>query len=80
LTLALGGLNYQIEHHLFPTMPMAKLRRCQPMVRAYCSAHGLDYCETTLIGSYMAGLRHLGGVSRAVHDGDRSGPGSPCAR
>ncbi len=48
----MGGLNYQIEHHLFPTMPMANLRRCQGMVRAYCSAHGIDYCETSLVRSY----------------------------
>jgi fatty acid desaturase len=59
LDVAMGGLNYQIEHHLFPTMPMSNLRRCQPMVRAYCSAHGIDYCETTLARSYAASLRHL---------------------
>ena len=35
---ALGGLNYQIEHHLFPKMPRPNLRRAQPLVRAYCSA------------------------------------------
>ena len=32
--IALGGLNYQIEHHLFPNMPRANLRRAQPIVRA----------------------------------------------
>ena len=77
LALALGGLNYQIEHHLFPTMPMANLRKCRPMVRAYCSSHGLDYCETSLVGSYIAGLRHLGRVSRTRCDNDRSGLGTP---
>ena len=30
---ALGGLNYQIEHHLFPSMPRANLRRAQPVVQ-----------------------------------------------
>ena len=68
LTLALGGLNYQIEHHLFPTMPMANLRRCRPIVRAYCLAHDIDYCETTLSGSYLAALRHLSRTSRLVRD------------
>ena len=33
LTAALGGLNYQIEHHLFPCMPSRNLRRCQPLVQ-----------------------------------------------
>ena len=32
---ALGGLNYQIEHHLFPSMPRSNLRRAQPIVRDY---------------------------------------------
>ena len=66
LDLAMGGLNYQIEHHLFPNMPMANLRRCQPMVRAYCSAHGIDYCESSLAGSYLATLRHLRSAGRLV--------------
>ena len=64
LDVAMGGLNYQIEHHLFPTMPMANLRRCQGMVKAYCSAHGIDYCETSLVRSYAASLRHLRAVGR----------------
>ena len=33
---ALGGLNYQIEHHLFPSMPRPNLRRAQPIVREFC--------------------------------------------
>ncbi len=68
LTLALGGLNYQIEHHLFPTMPMANLRRCRPIVRNYCLAHDIDYCETTLSGSYLAALKHLSRTSRLIRD------------
>ncbi len=57
--LALGGLNYQIEHHLFPNMPRAALRRAQPIVRAYCAGLGVSYCETSLVGSYRAVLTHL---------------------
>ena len=34
---ALGGLNYQIEHHLFPSMPRPNLRRAQPLVAAFCA-------------------------------------------
>jgi fatty acid desaturase len=34
--LALGGLNYQIEHHLFPSMPRPNLRRSQALVAAFC--------------------------------------------
>jgi fatty acid desaturase len=49
--LLLGGLNYQIEHHLFPNMPRASLRRARPVVRAYCAELRIPYCETSLIGS-----------------------------
>ena len=36
----LGGLNYQIEHHLFPSMPRPHLRLAQPLVRAHCRVAG----------------------------------------
>lgn len=55
----LGGLNYQIEHHLFPSMPRTHLRRAQPIVRAYCAAQQVPYFETGLLSSYAIALRHL---------------------
>ncbi|GIW06960.1 MAG: delta fatty acid desaturase [Dehalococcoidia bacterium] len=48
-----GGLNYQVEHHLFPTMPRINFRRARTIVRAYCRAHGLPYDETGLVQSYI---------------------------
>ena len=60
--LALGGLNYQIEHHLFPSMPRPSLRRSQPLIREFCQQHGLAYCQTSLIGSYAQALRYLHAV------------------
>jgi fatty acid desaturase len=48
----LGGLNYQIEHHLFPNMPRANLRRAQVIVRAFCGARGLPYEELSVLGAY----------------------------
>jgi fatty acid desaturase len=58
----LGGLNYQIEHHLFPNMPRPNLRRAQPLIRAFCQQHGLPYTEARLVGSYAQALRHLHAV------------------
>jgi fatty acid desaturase len=55
----LGGLNYQIEHHLFPNMPRPNLRRAQPLIRAFCEQHRLDYTEASLFGSYAEAVRHL---------------------
>ncbi|MBV2366007.1 fatty acid desaturase family protein [Streptomonospora nanhaiensis] len=55
----LGGLNYQVEHHLFPSMPRSALPRVQPLVRAFCARHGIAYHETGLLDSYAQVLRHL---------------------
>ncbi|MER6946678.1 acyl-CoA desaturase [Nonomuraea sp. NPDC000554] len=57
--VALGQLNYQIEHHLFPNMPAPNLRRAQPIVRQYCADLGVSYLETGLLSSYGQALRHL---------------------
>jgi len=62
---ALGGLNYQIEHHLFPSMPRANLRHAQRVVRRFCATHQVSYLETSLIASYAQGLRHLDAVGRS---------------
>ncbi|WIV57830.1 fatty acid desaturase family protein [Amycolatopsis nalaikhensis] len=59
----LGGLNHQIEHHLFPSMPRANLRRAQPLVRAFCAEHGIDYAQCGLLKTYYYVLQHLHEVS-----------------
>ena len=58
-TFMLGGLNYQIEHHLFPAMPTPNLRKAQPIVQAYCEEVGVSYAQTGLIASYREALQHL---------------------
>jgi fatty acid desaturase len=57
--VAFGGLNFQIEHHLFPSMPSANLRRCRPLVRRFCAEHSIAYTETDLLESYLIVLRYL---------------------
>jgi fatty acid desaturase len=71
--LALGGLNYQIEHHLFPSMPRPSLRRSQPRpaLPARCRHGG-------------AGLAHLPGAGhqrahRTAHQARLLRPRSPAA-
>jgi fatty acid desaturase len=59
MNTALGGLNYQIEHHLFPAMPSPNLRKAQPIVRQYCAEVGVSYEQTGLIESYRQALRFL---------------------
>ncbi|MDQ6875579.1 MAG: acyl-CoA desaturase [Actinomycetota bacterium] len=62
----LGGLNYQIEHHLFPSMPSPSLARCQPLVQAFCREHGLPYREVGPFRSYALVLRYLHQVGASV--------------
>jgi fatty acid desaturase len=64
--VALGGLNYQIEHHLFPNMPRANLRHARPIIQRFCRDNGLPYSETNLLGSYALVLRHLHAVGRGA--------------
>lgn len=58
-----GGLNYQIEHHLFPTMSRNRLREAREIVRPYCAAHGVPYAETSALRSYWEITRFLWSVS-----------------
>ena len=66
LDAALGGLNYQIEHHLFPNMPRSSLRRAQPIVRGFCESRGVTYTEVPALASYAIGLRHLHAVGAGL--------------
>jgi fatty acid desaturase len=61
---ALGGLNYQIEHHLFPSMPRPNLRHSQLRIRQFCAEHDVAYLETGLLQSYGQVFRHLRDAGR----------------
>jgi fatty acid desaturase len=63
---ALGGLNYQIEHHLFPSMPRPNLRHSQALIETFCRQHEVSYCQSSLVGSYVQAVRHLNAVGRAI--------------
>ena len=58
-----GGLNYQIEHHLFPSMPRNKLREAQPIVRAFCEERSVSYAECGAFRSNVEILQYLHRVS-----------------
>ena len=57
--VVMGGLNHQIEHHLFPSMPTPNLRRARPIVRGFCAEIGVPYHETGLVRSWAESLRQL---------------------
>ena len=54
-----GGLNCQIEHHLFPNMPRNNLRKAQAIVKEFCKKHGISYHETSVLGSQKEIIGHL---------------------
>ncbi|MBX9243677.1 acyl-CoA desaturase [Actinotalea ferrariae] len=64
----MGGLNYQVEHHLFPSMPRPHLRRVQPIVREFCASRGIRYTETSLAQSYGIVIAYLNRVGLAARD------------
>ena len=65
-TFILGGLNYQIEHHLFPSMPRPNLRRVQGLVRDFCAATDLGYSEESFVDSFRLIVHHLSDAGAAA--------------
>ncbi len=83
-TTLLGGLNYQVEHHLFPpSMPRIHLAKARKLVRAKCAQLDVPYTEVSLGRSYATVIEYLNEVGRAAAIGSRqrcrrrSGPSEP---
>lgn len=68
LDWAMGGLNYQIEHHIFPRMPSANLPKVQPLVKQFCIERGISYTETGLFEAYGIVIRYLNRVGLGHSD------------
>jgi fatty acid desaturase len=43
-----GWLNYQVEHHLFPNLPLSQYQKMQPLVKEVCKKHGLEYRQESV--------------------------------
>jgi fatty acid desaturase len=67
-TILMGGLNYQIEHHLFPSMPRPHLSAARTLVREHCRKLDIPYTEATLLSSYGIVIRYLNQVGLAARD------------
>jgi fatty acid desaturase len=68
MNMFMGGLNHQIEHHLFPSMPRPHLARARLIVREHCATLGLPYTETSLVRSYAIVVGYLNRVGLAARD------------
>jgi fatty acid desaturase len=58
----MGGLNHQVEHHLFPNMPRPNLKRARLIAKKYCEDKNITYTEATLPQSYAIVIRYLNRV------------------
>lgn len=58
----MGGLNFQVEHHLFPSMARPHLRAAHKIVLQYCEEQGVPFVETGLFESYLIIIKHLNKV------------------
>lgn len=58
-----GGLNWQIEHHLFPSMPRNNLRRAAKIVRPYCDELGIHYHVNGFFEAWRESERTLSQVA-----------------
>jgi fatty acid desaturase len=67
MNIFMGGLNYQVEHHLFPSMPRPHLKRASEMVREYCAARDIKYTQTGLFEAYGIVVDYLNRVGLAAN-------------
>jgi len=58
----MGGLNYQVEHHLFPSMPRPNLKAAHKLVEDFCREHGVPLTEMGLFASYRVVIEYLNKV------------------
>lgn len=61
-----GGLNRQIEHHLFPALPRHNLTKVSPYVKAMCQKHGLVYEDVSLLSGSLRVFDRLAKVAAAA--------------
>lgn len=68
MDVLMGGLNLQIEHHLFPSMPRPHLAAARRLVRQHSIDNNVPYTETSLIQSYAIVIRYLNRVGLGARD------------
>lgn len=61
-----GGLNYQIEHHLFPGMPRINLGKARQITKKFLEERGIPYYETGAVRSYQEILSYMHAVGKSL--------------
>lgn len=68
MTILMGGLNFQVEHHLFPSMPRPHLFQAREIVKEHCERESIPYTETSLVQSYRIVVGYLNRVGLQARD------------
>lgn len=58
-----GGLQYQVDHHLFPMVPRHNLKKVHALVESFCKEHNVHYHEANMFVGTVEVLQHLAEVS-----------------
>ena len=68
MTIFMGGLDLQTEHHLFPSMPRPHLVKVRPIVEEYCATHKIPYTQTSLLEAHKQVIAYMNKVGLAAPD------------
>jgi len=63
-----GWLNYQIEHHLWPSLPMSQYQKLQPQVKALCKKHGIEYKQDSVFKRLIKAVNVMTGKTSMPWD------------
>lgn len=61
-----GGLEFQIEHHLFPQLPRHNLEKVKPLVKEICERHGIEYQSTSFSNAVSVVLKDFRGLAMDI--------------
>lgn len=64
LSILCGGLDRQIEHHLFPKLAPERLREVAPLVRRACEEHGVRYNTASWPATLKKAFAHIAALSK----------------
>ncbi|KAK9135438.1 hypothetical protein Syun_014768 [Stephania yunnanensis] len=63
-----GGLQFQVEHHLFPRLPRCHLRKISPLVKGLCEKHGLPYTSVSFFDANRKTIATLRAAALQARD------------
>ncbi|KAG8477460.1 hypothetical protein CXB51_030094 [Gossypium anomalum] len=69
-----GGLQFQLEHHLFPRLPRCPLRKVSPVVKDLCKKHNLPYRSLSFWDANVSTIKTLRTAAMQARDVSNTAP------